>query len=167
LASAELYLRDFRSEICVRSWAAVPADQIIRYPPVSNDSRYTFSLFAFPEDQYPATLGEFFQFSKDYLARTGYRTDLLDVEYRISQDQQALLSYSFDGPVMTIDPVSTGGPGWKDFLSAYNSRLSRRLPALPGRAQRQLPERACNRTPVRQRRISNYQAGRIAHFGIE
>ena len=110
----------FKLENIITSQNTVPADQIIRYPPVSNDSRYTFSLFAFPEDQYPETLGEFFQFSKDYYVRTGYRTDLLDVGYRISQDQQALLSYSFDGPVMTIDPVSTGGAGWRDFLAAYN-----------------------------------------------
>jgi hypothetical protein len=110
----------FKLENIITSQNTVPADQIIRYPPVSDDSRYTFSLFAFSEQQYPETLTEFVQFCKDYLARTGYRTDLLDVGYRISQDQQSLLSYSFDGPVMTIDPVSTGGPGWKEFLAAYN-----------------------------------------------
>jgi L-gulonolactone oxidase len=32
----------------------------------------------------------------------------------------ALVSYSHAGPVMTIDPVSTGNPGWPKFLDAYN-----------------------------------------------
>jgi hypothetical protein len=30
------------------------------------------------------------------------------------------LSYSYDGPVITIDPVSTANPGWEDFIAAYN-----------------------------------------------
>ncbi len=37
-----------------------------------------------------------------------------------------MLSYSYDGPVMTIDPVSTGNPGWKPFLDAYNQFCSDR-----------------------------------------
>ncbi len=104
----------------------IPPDQIIQYPPVSDDSRYTFSLFAFPEDEYPAALTDFFQFCKDYYAQKGYRSDLLYVGYRIAQDQKALLSYSYDGTVMTIDPVSTANPGWYEFLSAYNQFCSDR-----------------------------------------
>jgi hypothetical protein len=45
---------------------------------------------------------------------------MVSVGYRIAQDQNALLSYSYDGPVITIDPVSTGGPGWTEFIDAYN-----------------------------------------------
>jgi hypothetical protein len=45
---------------------------------------------------------------------------MLNVGYRISKDQQSLLSYSYDGNVMTVDPVSTANPGWEDFLDAYN-----------------------------------------------
>lgn len=98
----------------------VPGDQIIQYPPVSNDSRYTFSFFAFPEDDFPAAITGFFQFCNDYYQQTGYRSNLLYVGYRIAQDQQALLSYSYDGTVMTIDPVSTANDGWDEFLTAYN-----------------------------------------------
>lgn len=99
----------------------LPGDQIISYPPVSNDSRYTFSLFAFPEAGFPAALKDFFQFCIDYYHQTGYRSNLLYVGYWIAQDQKALLSYSYDGPVMTIDPVSTANDGWDTFLDAYNS----------------------------------------------
>jgi len=98
----------------------LPPDQIIEYPPVSNDSRYTFSLFAFPEEEYPQVLSAFYQFCNDYHAQKGYRSNLLYVGYRIAQDQKSLLSYSYDGAVMTVDPVSTANPGWDDYLDAYN-----------------------------------------------
>ncbi len=98
----------------------VPPDQIIDYPLVSNDSRYTFSLFAFPENEYPAAITDFYKFCNDYYKEKGYRSNLLYVGYSIAQDQKSLLSYSYDGPVMTIDPVSTANPGWDQFIDAYN-----------------------------------------------
>jgi len=110
----------FKLENIVNSDYTIPSDQIIRYPQVSNDSRYTFSLFAFAEEEFPKAITEFFQLCKDYYAQHGYRSNLLYVGYRIAQDQNSLLSYSYDGPVMTIDPVSTGNTGWKDFLAVYN-----------------------------------------------
>jgi FAD/FMN-containing dehydrogenase len=113
-------------ETIVCSDNTVPTDQIIDYPLVSNDSRYTFSLFAFPEDQYPAAITDFYKFCNDYYTQKGYRSNLLYVGYRIAQDQQALLSYSYDTTVMTIDPVSTANPGWFDFLALYNQFCSDR-----------------------------------------
>jgi FAD/FMN-containing dehydrogenase len=113
-------------ETIVRSENTHACDQTIYYPPVSNDSRYTFSLFAFPEEQYPETLAEFWQFVQDYYKQTGYRTNLLYVGYRIAQDQQALFSYSYDNHVMTIDPVSTANDGWETFLDVYNQWCSDR-----------------------------------------
>ena len=83
-------------------------------------------LDMFPEKQYPSVLGDFFKFCADYYAQKGYRSNLLDVGYRIAQDRQSLLSYSWDGPAMTIDPVSTGNPGWNEFIDAYNRFCSDR-----------------------------------------
>ena len=110
----------FKLENIVDSDNTVATDQIIRYPKVSDDSRYTFSLWAFPEEQYATVLPAYVQFCKDYYQQKGYRTNMLNVGYRISKDQQSLLSYSYDGNVMTVDPVSTANPGWEDFLDAYN-----------------------------------------------
>jgi len=98
----------------------IPGDQIIEYPPVSDNSRYTFSLFAFPEELFPAAVTDFYKFCNDYFHQTGYRSNLLYVGYRIAQDQKALLAYSWDATVMTLDPVSTANPGWNEFLLAYN-----------------------------------------------
>jgi FAD/FMN-containing dehydrogenase len=98
----------------------VPPDQIINYPLVSDESRYTFSLFAFPENEYPKAITDFYKFCTDYYKEKGYRSNLLYVGYSIAQDQKSLLSYSYDGPVMTLDPVSTDNPGWDQFIDAYN-----------------------------------------------
>jgi FAD/FMN-containing dehydrogenase len=116
----------FQLENLIKADYTIPSDQIIQYPSVSNDSRYTFSLFAFPEEQYAAALTDFFAFVRDYYATTGYRSNLLYVGYWIKQDQKSLLSYSYNGDVMTIDPVSTGNAGWNEFLAAYNKFCSDR-----------------------------------------
>ena len=114
----------FKLENLITSDNTVATDQIIRYPTVANNSKYTFSLWAFPEENYPTVLAQHFQFCRKYYQDTGYRINMLFVGYRIAQDQKSLLSYSYDGNIMTIDPVSTGNPGWKTFLAAYNQFCS-------------------------------------------
>jgi hypothetical protein len=114
----------FKLENLITGDYTISTDQIIRYPVVADASRYTFSLSAFPEATYGAVLTEYFAFCKQYYQRQGYRTNMLNVGYWISQDRNSLLSYSYDGPVMTIDPVSTGNPGWPEFLIAYNQFCS-------------------------------------------
>jgi FAD binding domain len=110
----------FKLEHLISSDYTIATDQIIRYPAVSDNSRYTFSLWAFPEARYPTVLPEYFQFCRDYYQQKSYRTNMLNVGYTIAKDQSSLLSYSYDGDVMTVDPVSTANPGWQDFLQAYN-----------------------------------------------
>jgi hypothetical protein len=110
-------------ENLIQSDYTIAGDQIIRYPKNSH-SKYTFSFWAFPEETYPTVLPAYFQFSKDYLQSTGYRINMLCVGYRVAKDQSSLLSYSYDGNMITIDPVSTGNRGWTDFLAAYNQFAS-------------------------------------------
>ena len=102
-----------------------PADQMIRYPEESDASRYTFSIWAFPEDSFPRVVREYYAFCREHYRVHGYRCDMLNVGYRIRQDRTALLSYTWDGHAMTVDPVSTAGPGWPEFLDAYNEFCSR------------------------------------------
>ncbi|MES1257617.1 MAG: FAD-binding oxidoreductase [Acidobacteriota bacterium] len=116
----------FNLENLVQSENTLAPDQTIRYPQPSDESRYTFSLFAFPEEIYPDVLTAYFQFNKDYYRQKGYRSNMLSVGYRIAQDRQSLFSYSYDGPVMTVDPVSTANSGWDAFLVAYNQFCSDR-----------------------------------------
>jgi FAD/FMN-containing dehydrogenase len=109
----------------MRGHNTVPTDQQIRYPAAADVSRYTFSIWAFPEEEYIDILRGYFQFCREHYAARGYRCNITNVGYRIRHDTSALFSYSFYGDVMTFDPVSTGDPGWEDFLSAYNSFCSR------------------------------------------
>ena len=111
-------------KIIVSSDHTVPTDQLIRYPHVAGKIKYTFSIWAFPEDKYSDILRAYFEFCKKHYKDTGYRCDLLNVGYRIYKDQSSLFSYSYDGNVMTLDPVSTGGAAWEDFLKAYNDFCS-------------------------------------------
>lgn len=109
----------------LRGESTSPADQIIRYPDVGGFSAYTFSIWAFPRDEYPDTLRAYFKFCRDYYAETGFRCDLLNVGYHIAEDRQSLFSYTRNAAALTLDPVSTGGPGWDDYLVAYNAFCSR------------------------------------------
>ena len=101
-------------------------DQMIRYPEIGGASKYTFSIWAFPEEVYFGVLREYFEFVKSYYKEKGYRCNLANVGYRIRKDTSSLFSYSFEGDVMTVDPVSTGDPGWNEFIEAYNEFCSER-----------------------------------------
>ncbi len=116
----------FKLDNLIRSDFTVAGDQIIRYPTVAGDSKYTFSFWAFPEPEFGASLTAFCQFVREYHAATGYRTNMLFVGYRVLQDRESLLSYTWDGNAITIDPVSTANPGWDAFLDAYNAFCSDR-----------------------------------------
>lgn len=108
------------SAIIIRGHNTSPADQVIRYPEVGGFDAYTFSIWAFPREEYPRALRDYVQFCKDYFATNGYRCDLLNVGYHIKEDRQALFSYSRRGNALTLDPVATAGTGWQGFLVAYN-----------------------------------------------
>jgi FAD binding domain len=112
--------------LIVRGPDTSPSAQMIRYPEVSGLSKYTFSIWAFSEDVYPEALPGYFQFCKDYYRKYKFRCDLPNVGYRIAKDQGSLFSYSFNGTVMTLDPVATGALGWDEFLRAYNEFCSGR-----------------------------------------
>jgi len=105
-----------------RTW---PHAQTINYPRVPGPKKYIFSMWAFEERNYFDILERYFDFCEDHRRKTGFRTDIPHVGYRITQDTSSLLSYSQDGMTMSIDPASTGGPEWEEFLHAYNEFCSK------------------------------------------
>jgi FAD/FMN-containing dehydrogenase len=114
----------FKLENLVKSDNTVAGDQIIRYPSPAGDSKYTFSFWAIPETNYGTVLPAFYQFCRKYYETAGYRVNMLCVGYRVLKDREALLSYSWDSNMITIDPVSTANPGWEKFLPVYNEFCS-------------------------------------------
>jgi FAD/FMN-containing dehydrogenase len=140
----------FKLTNLIRSDYSIATDQMIRYPVPANNSSYTFSFWAFPEARFADVIAGYFKFSRDYYQQKGYRTNMLSVGYRVAQDQESLLSYSFESNAMTVDPVSTANPGWEAFLDAYNGLCSNQggIPLLnqtarvtAGQAQKGLGER--------------------------
>ncbi|MGH7938871.1 MAG: FAD-binding oxidoreductase, partial [Bryobacteraceae bacterium] len=119
-SSCRLILNFIRGDGCY------PADQVIRYPHPPGYARYTFSLWAFPEKDFVQNLRAYNAFCRDYYRDYGYRCDLVNVGYRMNQDQRALLSFTCDGSVLTIDPACSGGDGWFEFLDACNEFCSAR-----------------------------------------
>ncbi len=103
------------------SW---PDAQIVRYPHDPGRVRYVFSMWAFDEAGFPDLLRKYFAFCQDYYKRTGFKCDLPHVGYRIAKDNNAHFSYSQDSTVMSLDPVSTGGERWHEFLRVYNDFCS-------------------------------------------
>jgi hypothetical protein len=97
-----------------------PADQIIRYPKKAGLAAYTFSIWTFPESGYPQSIRAYFKFCQDYSKKYGFRSNMLSVGYRVHKDTESIFSYSAKETMMTLDPVSTGDPGWEQFLDAYN-----------------------------------------------
>jgi FAD/FMN-containing dehydrogenase len=105
----------------IRSRKTIASDQTTRYAHRPRLSRFAFSLWGFPADAYPQILRDYVSFVREHYRRTGYRSYLLTVGYRVSADDEALLSYSAGTDVLTIDPVSGGEDGWDDFIDAFNA----------------------------------------------
>ena len=97
-----------------------PFDQMIRYGEHGGAGKYTFSLWGFPEEKFATVLREYAKFSADYFKRTGFRIDVMDVGYRVGKDTNSLLSYTYDGTKITIDPVVSTTKGWREYLAVYN-----------------------------------------------
>ena len=110
----------------VRSDRTWPHAQIISYPREPGANKYLFSMWAFREAGFFDILEEYCNFCLAYEKATGYRCDLPSVGYAIGRDVEALLSYSWEGATLSIDPASTGGPEWEEFLHHYNEFCSAR-----------------------------------------
>lgn len=105
----------------LKSERTYASDQLIRYPDRKGISKYTFSIWAFPEQDIMSTMRAYYAFCQNYYKEHGFRCDMPNVGYRIEEDTNPLFSYSYDGTVMTLDPVCTASePGWDEFLRAYN-----------------------------------------------
>ena len=124
LMNATSWLLQFGVQLLLRGNHTSPPDQIIDYRRLGDFPSYTFSMWAFPIERYPAVLRAYVEFCRDHARDKKFRVNLLTVGYRVAADQSSLLSYSRDGIVLSLDPVSTGDLGWHEFLRAFNEFAS-------------------------------------------
>ncbi len=94
-------------------------------PPEAWKARYTYSMWAFPESDFPRLLGEYFAFSKAHYKDHRYRCNVVNGASRIHQDRGSLFSVSHGGPMFTLEPSSTGDRGWDEFLMDFNDFASK------------------------------------------
>jgi len=101
-----------------------PIAQVVDFDKRDQEHRFTFSMWAFPEDSFPEILPQYFDFCERREAI--FRTGLPHVSYHIAKDESSLLSYSREGPVWTLDPIAPeNADGWEPFLREFNVFCSR------------------------------------------
>ena len=93
-------------------------------PQESWKSRYTYSLWAFGQDNFPRVLYEYFRFCKAHYKQHRYRCNVVSGASRLHQDRSSLFSASYTGAMFTLEPSSTGDKGWDDFLIDFNDFAS-------------------------------------------
>lgn len=86
--------------------------------------RFTYCTWAFPAEQCGTVVAAYKLFSKEHYARTGFRCDMPTIGFRLNRDRSALLSPSFDGPMLAISPLSTQSAGWDDFVFDFSEFAS-------------------------------------------
>jgi FAD/FMN-containing dehydrogenase len=75
-----------------------------------------YSTWCFPANDVSFVLAAYRQFCLGSYERTGYRTDIPATGYRIAKDASALLSPSFDEPMIALQTASTQQKGWDDHV---------------------------------------------------
>ena len=74
------------------------------------------STWCFPASDFSVVVKAYREFCRSTLETTGFRTDLPAIGYRLTRDTSALLSPSFDEPLIALQTTSTIAKGWDDFV---------------------------------------------------
>jgi hypothetical protein len=97
-------------------------DKTIDYRKTTTPNRYAFTFWAFPAAKWLTVLRDYLEFAEQYFQETGFRCNMPCGAYHIRQDQNAILSYSHDGEIFSLDPIhsSTNDAAWHAFLRRFN-----------------------------------------------
>jgi FAD/FMN-containing dehydrogenase len=74
------------------------------------------STWCFPASDFSVVIKAYREFCRNTLESSGYRTDLPVAGFRVGKDTSALLSPSFDEPLIAFQVSSTQEKGWEDFV---------------------------------------------------
>jgi FAD/FMN-containing dehydrogenase len=105
-------------------------DKIINYKNTPPEARYAFSFWAFPRADFVKNLKAYVKWAEDHHKATGFRCNMPLGSYFIRKDTSSLLSYTWDGDIISIDPIHAVGAkehdAWATFLKAFNVWASER-----------------------------------------
>ena len=98
-------------------------DKTIDYRNTAASDRYAFTFWAFPRGQWLSTLRAYLDFADAHFKETGFRCNMPLGAYRVHQDSNAILSYTHDQDMFSIDPIHavTDQAAWQKFLEAFNN----------------------------------------------
>jgi L-gulonolactone oxidase len=75
-----------------------------------------YTTWCFPAADFSVVARAYRQFCRQTYASSGYRCDMPAVGYYVHTDRSALLSPSFDEPMIVLRTSSTQAKGWEDFV---------------------------------------------------
>jgi FAD/FMN-containing dehydrogenase len=99
-------------------------DKTVNYSKTPMSARYVFTFWAFPRADYARNLRDYVAWADAYYKQHGFRCNMPLGSYFIHKDTSSLLSYSYDGDILSLDPIHSPGekdrPNWDRFLQAFN-----------------------------------------------
>ena len=100
-------------------------DKIINYARTPPSARYAFTFWAFPRADWVRNLKAYLEFRDNHFKRYGFRCNIPLGSYFIRQDTSSLLSYSYDGDIISLDPIHAYSErdqtAWEYFLHEFNA----------------------------------------------
>jgi FAD/FMN-containing dehydrogenase len=100
-------------------------DKTINYSKTPQSARYAFTFWAFPRAAYVKNLQDYVKWAEDYHKKTGFRCNMPLGSYFIRRDTSSLLSYTYNGDIISLDPIHAPGEkeqgAWAQFLKAFNA----------------------------------------------
>jgi FAD/FMN-containing dehydrogenase len=103
-------------------------DKTIDYRHTDEPGRYAFTFWAFPREEWLSALKAYLDFADDHHRRFGFRCNMPLGSYYIRKDDKAILSYSGNGEVFSLDPIHavTDQAAWDRFLKEFNEFATKR-----------------------------------------
>jgi len=97
-------------------------DKTIDYHSTPESAKYAFTFWAFPRAQWLGVLRAYLEFADQHFKATGFRCNMPLGAYHIRKDDSAVLSYTHDGEVVSIDPIHAPSDlaAWQNFLHQFN-----------------------------------------------
>jgi hypothetical protein len=100
-------------------------DKIINYAKTPPSARYAFTFWAFPRAEWVNNLKAYLEFSDNHFKKYGFRCNIPLGSYFIRQDTSSILSYSYNGDIISLDPIHAYSDrdkaAWEYFLQEFNA----------------------------------------------
>jgi hypothetical protein len=99
-------------------------DKTINYSKTPQSARYAFTFWASRARTIVKNIKDYVKWAEDYYKQHKFRCNMPLGSYFIRKDRSSLLSYSWDGDIISLDPIHAPSDrepdAWPAFLKAFN-----------------------------------------------